>query len=99
MPQNSLNQEESQVNHQEHLSSGSTENHQIEGFSTRFEGKDHQEKIHTNLMVIPNTNPATKHLQNLPTKITRKGSENHQKGRMREASRTLWESHQTLYIP
>jgi hypothetical protein len=47
--------------------------------------------------VISTTNPAKKLLENLPTKIRRKGSENSQNGKIEEASRTLEESHRTFY--
>jgi hypothetical protein len=43
--------------------------------------------------MTPNKNPARKHLQNSSTKITRKGSKNHQKGKMGETTKGLEESH------
>jgi hypothetical protein len=39
--------------------------------------------------VIPKTNPAKKHFQNLPTKIPRKGSENHRKDKRDRHNQTL----------
>jgi hypothetical protein len=39
--------------------------------------------------VTPTPNPAKKHLQNSATKIPRKGSENHQKGKMGETTKAL----------
>jgi hypothetical protein len=47
--------------------------------------------------VIPTPKPTKKLLRNLPTIITRKGTQNSQKGKIGEATRTLEELRRTFY--
>jgi hypothetical protein len=49
--------------------------------STGLEGQGHQKRGTRSSCVTPTQNPAKKRLQNSATKIPRKGSENHQKGK------------------
>jgi hypothetical protein len=48
--------------------------------------------------VIPNTNPAKEHLQNLPTKFRQKGFENHLKENWEEHQEHLGITSNLLYI-
>jgi hypothetical protein len=47
--------------------------------------------------VIPKTNPAKKHLEILPIRIPRKGSENHQERETGETQSSLEEPHRIIY--
>jgi hypothetical protein len=47
--------------------------------------------------VIPKTNPVKKHLQDLSTKIPRKGSENHRKRQTGETQSSLEEPRRIIY--
>jgi hypothetical protein len=47
--------------------------------------------------VTSNKNPSKKHPQNFPTKIPRKGSENHQKGKTGGTPTSLEEPHLIIY--
>jgi hypothetical protein len=69
----------------------------IEGLAKEFEGQDHQEKRHTNLMCDSQKNPAKKHLQKLTKKIPRKGFENRRKRQTGETQSNLEEPRRIIY--
>jgi hypothetical protein len=73
------------------------ENHQIEGFPTGFEGQDHQEKRHNNLMCDSQNKSRKENLQILLTRIPRKGSENHRKRQTGETQSSLEEPRRIIY--
>jgi hypothetical protein len=65
------------------------ENHQIRELSTGLEGKVTKKRGTRSSCVTPTPNPEKKLLQNSATKIPRKVSENHQKGKTGETTKAL----------
>jgi hypothetical protein len=66
-----------------------TKTTKIEGIPTGFEGQDHQEKRHTNLMCDSTTKSHKETPPNPSYEIPKKGSENHRKEKGKEQQERL----------
>jgi hypothetical protein len=74
-----------------------TENTQIEAVSEGLLDQHHQAKRHKALIRDIQQETLKKHPQNFPTKNPRKGSENHQKGKMGGTQPSLEEPRRIIY--
>jgi hypothetical protein len=97
VPKNLSNQEESEVNPQENLPKHTIENHQIEAVSEGLLEQDHQAKRHKVLICDIQQDSLKKCSQNFSTEIPRKGSENHQKGKMGRTQTSLEKPRRIIY--
>jgi hypothetical protein len=75
----------------------STENTQIEAVSEGLLEQDHQVKRHKVLIPDFQQESLKETPQNFPTEITRKGSENHQKGKTRGTPTSHEEPRRIIY--
>jgi hypothetical protein len=66
-------------------------------FLQDLRGKITRKKDTPTSCMIPKTNPAKKHLQNLPTRIPRKGSKNHRKRQKGKTQSSLEEPRRITY--